>query len=193
MRGIFVGVSLGIPEIEVFRADGGPSPLSFMVCELLALLVATEGEPAIVGSCVRLRRELSDCFCIELTVAEVSLDDVDDTEARLEGLLLTEDLSFATRLAVTGSIAEICMGGRLTGDLGFLGSVDDKVYHKNWLQSLKGFNTRAYLASLAVDDDRYSTFAAILILLLLFLFLLPLPFFLGFSALLGSLLGIRMQ
>lgn len=38
-----------------------------------------------------------------------------------------EDLSFATRCAVAGSKAEICIGGRATGDLGFLGSVDDKV------------------------------------------------------------------
>jgi hypothetical protein len=39
----------------------------------------------------------------------------------------TEDLSFATRCAVAGSRAEICIGGIATGDLGFLGSVDDKV------------------------------------------------------------------
>lgn len=37
------------------------------------------------------------------------------------------DFSFATRCAVTGSIAEICMGGKLTGDLGFRVSVEDSV------------------------------------------------------------------
>ena len=49
----------------------------------------------------------------------------------VEALLLTDDvdpadLSFATRCAVTGSMADICIGGS-TGDLGFLASVDDKV------------------------------------------------------------------
>jgi hypothetical protein len=38
-----------------------------------------------------------------------------------------EDLSLATRWAVTGSSAAICIGGKLTGDLGFLGSVEDRV------------------------------------------------------------------
>ncbi len=38
-----------------------------------------------------------------------------------------EDLSFATRWAVAGSKADICIGGMATGDLGFLGSVEDKV------------------------------------------------------------------
>lgn len=38
-----------------------------------------------------------------------------------------EGLSFATLCAVTGSMAEICMGGRFTGDLGFRGSVDESV------------------------------------------------------------------
>ena len=55
----------------------------------------------------------------------------DDIEARLEdatGVVAEVDLSFATRWAVTGSRAEICMGGKLTGDLGFLGSAEDKVW-----------------------------------------------------------------
>ena len=52
-------------------------------------------------------------------------------EEDVDALLLADDddpadLSFATRCAVTGSIADICIGGR-TGDLGFRGSVDDKV------------------------------------------------------------------
>jgi hypothetical protein len=52
-------------------------------------------------------------------------------EEDVEALLLTDDvdpadLSFATRCAVTGSMADICIGGS-TGDLGFRASVDDKV------------------------------------------------------------------
>lgn len=38
-----------------------------------------------------------------------------------------EDLSFATRWAVAGSSADICMGGIATGDFGFRGFVEDKV------------------------------------------------------------------
>lgn len=66
---------------------------------------------------------------MELTVCDVSRDDDDEVEVRLDieetGIAL--DLSFATRCAVTGSKADICIGGRLTGDLGFLGSADDRV------------------------------------------------------------------
>ena len=56
----------------------------------------------------------------------------DDIEARLDNDAadVGVDLSFATRWAVTGSRAEICMGGKLTGDLGFLGSVEDKVWER---------------------------------------------------------------
>ena len=43
----------------------------------------------------------------------------DDIEARLanDAAAVVVDLSFATRCAVTGSRAEICIGGKLTGDL----------------------------------------------------------------------------
>lgn len=89
----------------------------------------TEGDPAIVGNWLRLRSEVSDCFCIELTVCKVSLDveeAVLDTEVGVE-VELDEGFNRATRCAVAGSKAAICIGGRLTGDLGFLGSVDDNV------------------------------------------------------------------
>lgn len=49
IRGIFVGVSLGRPEVEFKKEAGGSLP-SLRVCELLVPVVATEGEPAIVGS-----------------------------------------------------------------------------------------------------------------------------------------------
>lgn len=77
---------------------------------------------------MRVRRDESDCFCIELPVGNNTRED--DTEARLDNdtAAVVVDLSFATRWAVTGSRAEICMGGKLTGDLGFLGSVEDKVW-----------------------------------------------------------------
>jgi len=67
MRGILVGVSFGSPEVEFNKEDGGSLP-SCNVRELLVPVVPTEGEPAMVGSWLRLRREVSDCFCIELTV-----------------------------------------------------------------------------------------------------------------------------
>jgi hypothetical protein len=41
---------------------------------------------------------------------------------------MEEDLRLATRLAVTGGNADICMGGRLTCGFAFFGSVDDSVY-----------------------------------------------------------------
>ena len=79
---------------------------------------------------MRVRRDESDCFCIELPVGNNTRED--DIEARLDNdvAAVVVDLSFATRWAVTGSRAEICMGGKLTGDLGFLGSVEDKVWEK---------------------------------------------------------------
>lgn len=67
IRGILVGVSFGRPEVEFINDEGG-SRVSFNVCELLVPVVPTEGEPAIVGSWLRARREVSDCFCKELTV-----------------------------------------------------------------------------------------------------------------------------
>lgn len=62
-------------------------------------MVPTEGEPAIVGNWLRERREVSDCFCIELTVCEVSREEVEDVEARLDvpAEVVLEDLSLATR------------------------------------------------------------------------------------------------
>lgn len=71
MRGILVGVSFGIPETELVKVDGGGSFASF---DTPFAPVPTEGEPAIVGSTLRVRSELSDCFCMELTVCEVSLE-----------------------------------------------------------------------------------------------------------------------
>ena len=79
-----------------------------------------------VGNRCRLRRELSDCFCIELRVCDVSRD-VEEGTRFIEGVkgefefeFVGEGFSRATRCAVTGSKAEICMGGRVTGERGFL-------------------------------------------------------------------------
>lgn len=47
MRGIFVGVSFGLPDVEFMRDEGGGSLTSFDTCELI---VPTEGDPAIVGN-----------------------------------------------------------------------------------------------------------------------------------------------
>lgn len=65
IRGIFVGVSLCKEDMEFSKTEGGPSFGSF---DALYPVVPTEGEPAMVGSWFLLRREASDCFCIELTV-----------------------------------------------------------------------------------------------------------------------------
>lgn len=130
MRGILVGVSFMLLGRE-FNSDGGGMSLGSL--EVTELTDPIEGEPAIVGSCCpRVRRDGSDCFCIELAVWAVSLDDV----AELWGLvgvtgvdndeLDDEDFRLATRCAVAGAIADICMGGRSKG-LAFLGSVDDRV------------------------------------------------------------------
>jgi len=127
MRGILVGVSFESADAEPTKDDEGGSLLS---CVLFAAVFPTEGDPAMVGNWLRLRREESDCFCIELPVCNVTLEE--DIEARLDNDVVAVaaevDFSFATRWAVIGSRAEICMGGRLTGDLGFLGSVEDKVW-----------------------------------------------------------------
>lgn len=64
IRGILVGVSLGFPDMEFIKVDGGGSLFSFEVC----VMVPTDGEPAIVGNWLRVRRDVSDCFCIELAV-----------------------------------------------------------------------------------------------------------------------------
>jgi len=62
----------------------------------------------------------------------VSLEDVADV-VRVEGLgvdkdeLDDEDFKLATRWAVAGVIADICMGGSSKG-FGFFGSVEESVY-----------------------------------------------------------------
>lgn len=122
IRGILVGVSFGWPEME-FNEEGSLN--SFSVWELLVPFVPTEGDPAIVGNWLRLRSEASDCFCIELTVCEVSLEveeavrDIPECTGAVE-VELEEGFNRATRWAVAGSRADICIGGRFTGDLGFL-------------------------------------------------------------------------
>lgn len=80
-----------------------------------------------VGNRCRVRREESDCFCIELRVCDVSRDVEEGTrviEERVEGEFefefVGEGFNRATRCAVTGSNAEICMGGRVMGERGFL-------------------------------------------------------------------------
>ena len=76
MRGILVGVSLGFTLIPFTPDEGGRSRsfISRLNCELLPA-VPTEGDPAIVGSWVRLRSDVSDCRCIELIVCAVTRDD----------------------------------------------------------------------------------------------------------------------
>jgi len=77
MRGILVGVSLGFTPTPFGPDEGGKSRsfISRLVCELLPP-VPTEGDPAIVGSCVRLRSDVSDCRCRELIVCAVARDDM---------------------------------------------------------------------------------------------------------------------
>jgi hypothetical protein len=137
IRGILVGVSFGKPETELVKDDGGASLASFDVCTPFVPVVPTEGDPAMVGSKLRERSELSDCFCMELTVCEVSRDAETVRVVLLgvdEGVEFVEevDLSRATRCAVAGSKADICIGGRLTGDFGFRpgGSVEESVWWK---------------------------------------------------------------
>ena len=72
MRGIFVGVSLAKPVDELRRLLGGPS-LESLVMDVFA--PPTDGDPAIVGSWFRPRKDVSDCFCIELTVPWVIRED----------------------------------------------------------------------------------------------------------------------
>lgn len=72
-------------------------------------MVPTEGEPAIVGNWFRLRREASDCFCIELTVCAVTLEE-DVVREAIGAVGVDVDgggLSLATRCAVAGSKADI--------------------------------------------------------------------------------------
>lgn len=68
-----------------------------------------------VGSMFRWpRSDASDCFCRELTVCDVSRDDL--------GVLCVEDndelepvFIFASRCVVAGGKADICIGGMATG------------------------------------------------------------------------------
>jgi hypothetical protein len=96
MRGILVGVSF-IKALS--NDDGGMSFGSLDVCEPIG---PTEGDPAIVGSWPRPRREASACFCAELAVWAVSLEEA-AVVVRVEGLgvdkdeLDDEDFKLATR------------------------------------------------------------------------------------------------
>jgi hypothetical protein len=82
-----------------------------------------------VGNWLRDRREASDCFCIELTVCAVTLDEEIDLETMgVATAVVAPGLSLAKRWVVVCSRAGTCIGGRLTGDLGFLGSTDESVY-----------------------------------------------------------------
>lgn len=130
MRGILVGVSLRWP-VTVISVDGG-SLESLKICEVFVPFMPTDGDPAIVGNWLRVRREVSDCLCMELAVCDVSLE-VDEAVREIDGWAGPaedadeEGFNLATRCAVAGSSADICIGGRLTGDFGFRGSVDDSV------------------------------------------------------------------
>ena len=76
MRGFLVGVSLGL-TLNPFAPDGGGGSRSFvswLICELLPA-APTDGDPAIVGSSIRLRNDVSDCRCRELIVCAVARDD----------------------------------------------------------------------------------------------------------------------
>ena len=112
MRGIFVGVSLDRPAEGLSAERGGPSLLASRAA---ACEPPTDGDPAIVGNWCR-RRDVSDCFCIELTVWEVARDEPALAEPVLEVKDDCEDdLRLATRCAVDGGKAEICKGGIATG------------------------------------------------------------------------------
>lgn len=74
MRGILVGVSFMVLGRE-FNNDGGGMSLSSL--EATEFTDPMDGEPAIVGSCCPLvRNDGSDCFCIELAVWAVNLDEL---------------------------------------------------------------------------------------------------------------------
>ena len=84
-----------------------------------------------VGSWCRLaRREVSDCLFIELTVDAVTREEIVDDLVTVGGLLETglgsAGLRLATRCAVAGGMADICIGGNDTG-LDFFCSVEESV------------------------------------------------------------------
>ena len=69
-RGIFVGVSLDSAADMLSEEIGGPSFLFSMTgCK-----PPTDGEPATMSSWCR-RSDVSDCFCMELTVCKVVRDE----------------------------------------------------------------------------------------------------------------------
>lgn len=81
-----------------------------------------------VGSALRwLRSDASDCFCMELTVCDVTREvdlGVLCAEFGYEG---DPDFRFAKRCAVAGGKADICMGGMVTGSC-FFGCAEDNVW-----------------------------------------------------------------
>lgn len=114
IRGIFVGVSFESADVELFNVEGGPSLGSLDAVELT---VPTEGDPAIVGNWWR-RKDVSDCFCMELAVCDVARDafvEFRDTPELEEFKEELEVFKVATRCEVDEGRADTCMGGRLTG------------------------------------------------------------------------------
>ena len=93
IRGIFVGVSLDSAADVLSDEIGGPSfPSRTTGCR-----PPTDGELAMVGSWCR-RRDVSDCFCIELTVWEVAREEPALTELEFEFKEdCEEDFRLATR------------------------------------------------------------------------------------------------
>ena len=90
-----------------------------------------DGEPAMVGSWCRLTRsEASDCLFRELTVDAVTREDVVDVRVTVGGLfevgLGAAGLRLATRCAVAGGMADICIGGNGI-ILDFLCSAEERV------------------------------------------------------------------
>jgi hypothetical protein len=124
--GIFVGVSFGSEEDVIM--------LSFE-CAPWWDAMDTEGDPAIVGSWfLDDLKEESDCFCIELTVWDVNREELLtepplEVEVGVDGVdnELEDDLRLATRCAVAGFKAVICMGGSAVGGLERPGSADESV------------------------------------------------------------------
>lgn len=89
----------------------------------------TDGDPAMVGSWFRVRSDVSDCFCIELTVWDVSLEEVDLVAPDTAGVDAGPDnLRLAIRCVVAAGSADICIGGNSTWGFDFLGSVEERVY-----------------------------------------------------------------
>jgi hypothetical protein len=96
IRGIFVGVSLG-SDVDTFKDEGGGRLGSLKPLFELSAAVATDGDPAIVGSWfLELRREVSDCLCMELIVWAVTLEDGTRLETEETGVEVDE-LKLATR------------------------------------------------------------------------------------------------